>query len=96
MQLGRLDHDDVGREARARAKAQAQAWCVKIHEVCERVRAQCVCRVPGANISVQGIFATCAIPKGSENASLLCPVISRFNHSCAWNAVYDWRPSIGR
>ena len=45
--------------------------------------------------SVGGIFETNSIPHGDHNAYGLFPIISRFNHSCVANAIYQWRESLG-
>eukprot|EP00933_Yihiella_yeosuensis_P026998 TRINITY_DN20948_c0_g1_i1.p1 TRINITY_DN20948_c0_g1~~TRINITY_DN20948_c0_g1_i1.p1 ORF type:complete len:436 (+),score=50.30 TRINITY_DN20948_c0_g1_i1:49-1356(+) len=49
----------------------------------------------GNHKSVFGIFLTNCIPEGDENAFGLYPLISRFNHSCIPNAIYQWRASLG-
>ena len=41
--------------------------------------------------SPQGIFGTNCVPRGDFNEQIVCPVISRFNHSCRPNAIYMWR-----
>jgi len=41
--------------------------------------------------TLASIFCTNAVPAGNgSDVGLLCPVISRFNHSCSPNALFHW------
>ncbi len=42
--------------------------------------------------SAAGIFGTNAIPLGEKWTQVVCPLISRFNHSCCPNAAWQCRP----
>eukprot|EP00929_Paragymnodinium_shiwhaense_P092029 TRINITY_DN51905_c0_g1_i1.p1 TRINITY_DN51905_c0_g1~~TRINITY_DN51905_c0_g1_i1.p1 ORF type:complete len:395 (-),score=87.70 TRINITY_DN51905_c0_g1_i1:116-1300(-) len=48
----------------------------------------------GTGKSVAGIWDTNCIPQGDRNAQGLYPLISRFNHSCVPNAIYQWRENL--
>eukprot|EP00931_Biecheleriopsis_adriatica_P054758 TRINITY_DN32263_c0_g1_i1.p1 TRINITY_DN32263_c0_g1~~TRINITY_DN32263_c0_g1_i1.p1 ORF type:complete len:541 (+),score=114.71 TRINITY_DN32263_c0_g1_i1:55-1677(+) len=45
--------------------------------------------------SPEGIFTTNSLPTRDRDESAVYPRISRFNHSCANNAVYRWSEKLG-
>lgn len=60
---------------------------------CERAVLSYVQHRAGAK-SIEGIFETNGLPIGDTDDLGLYPVISRFNHSCANNAIYAWSSEL--
>merc|ERR1711998_600398 len=53
----------------------------------------------GEQKTVAGIYCTNAVSRGSgdsyDSCGVLCPMVSRFNHSCSPNATFHWRDQEG-
>jgi len=45
--------------------------------------------------TLTGVFYTNAVPGSPSDVGLVCPTVSRFNHSCAPNASFYWVKSAG-